>query len=150
MTNARRMCLFWLTFCLAFSIRATFVFWRAVVCDCGTPWTFLLPFFFVYCFLCHKTFCYLRGLCSLDRYISIPLSNKPRLQDNTSFIYITTSETCSLVCCSSSLFTRRWFHMSRLLCQYFFLISPFGALGRLRVLIRGMCWYLATERGNRI
>ena len=28
---------------------------RAAVCDCGTPWTFLLPFFYFCCFVVYST-----------------------------------------------------------------------------------------------
>ena len=40
--------------CLDLSVSSSWGLGRAAVCDCGTPWTFLLPFFFFFFFF----FCY--------------------------------------------------------------------------------------------
>ena len=50
--------------CLGLSVSSSsWCLGRAAVCDCGTPWTFLLPFFFV-------IFCFLSQAVLRERFIS--------------------------------------------------------------------------------
>ena len=47
----------WVCACLDLSVSSSsWGLGRAAVCDCGTPWTFLLPFFEIHCRARHYTF----------------------------------------------------------------------------------------------